>query len=204
MNHSALGVDLIDVYAGGHLDTNTANWLGERASTMRSTLSTAANQFFDQAKALYQMIDTSSAIQALRNLTAKTDHAWQSNTIHYLGTVPELQTAGPIMQRWLMAEPTIRKMYLDGEVEGYAGSYVNHHGLNIGGLHYDFRRVMDGVVTHDENSYQHTQYYDDLPEGERELTLHEKADICRSWNTIVAAVETYEEDPTSPGGNLLG
>lgn len=204
MLHQAHGVDLLDIVAGGHLDQQTSNWLGERANALRNTISGAASQFFDQAKTMYAMISTNDAIQALRNLTAKTDNVWNSNVIHSLTTIEQLQTAAPIMQRYIMAQPELRKMYLNGEVEGYADSYENLHGDRTGIRHYDYRRVTDGIVTATEEYAVFNNFYEVIPDGDVELTLYQKVDILRSWNTVNDALDEHEEDPTSAGGNRLG
>lgn len=204
MDTMGLGNDLIDVYAGGHLDTNTQNWLGQRFDTMRATLSTTAQNFFDTAQRTFTLMGSSEAIQALRNLTVKSEKMWQSNNIQRHDTLVELQTAGVINQRWLMACPEARSLYLSGELSGYAGSYENFGGQAIGETHFDYRLVMDGVITSDETSFQYTAYYQAMPEGERELELYEKADIINSWNRMRYYLDLHDEDPTCPYGNKMG
>ena len=204
MLQQAYGVDLMDIVAGGHLDQNTTSWLGERSQTLRSNLSTMASSFFDQAQNLYQMISTTTAVQAMRNLVAKTDNNWMSNNIHGIYSIEQLQTANPIMQRYIMAQQRLRGMYLNNMVEGYAESYENVAGNRIGESHYDYRRVMDEImVIHDDHT-EVKQYYEEIPEGDKELTLYEKVDILRVWNLVDQALDANEMDPTSPVGNLLG
>jgi hypothetical protein len=204
MLHQAHGVDLMDICAGGHLGQETVQWLGERSETMRSTLSGAAAQFFDQARSLYSMINVNDAIQALRNLTVKKDNVWNTNTILALSTIEQLQTANPIMQRFIMAEPRLRQMYLNNEVEGYSDTHVNLHGDRIGANHYDYRRVMDEVVIVTDDAMEYNHYYESLAEGDGELTLHEKVDILKTWNMVQQMLDVADEDPTSPFGNKLG
>lgn len=204
MMHQAHGIDLMDIAAGGHLNQQTMSWLGERAETLRYNLSSAAISFFDQARNVYQMISTSDAVQALRNLTAKVDNVWQSNVIHSCLTIEELQTANPFIQRYIMAEPRLRTMYLNNEVEGYNESYTNCHGNNVGSNHYDWRRVMDQVVVVNDKGFEINHYYEELSEGEKELSIHEKVDILRTWNMVNHYLDENELDPTSPVGNMLG
>ncbi|AEH03482.1 hypothetical protein AVT69_gp056 [Pseudomonas phage PhiPA3] len=202
--NSAYGVDLMDIAAGGHLDQQTTNWLGSRIETMRNTLSSAAMGFFDQARNMYQMISANDAVQALRNLNAKVDNVWNANNVHYCNSLEQIQTANPIMQRWIMAMPTVRSMYLNNSLEGYADSYVNHHGDAIGAAHYDYRRVMDGIVEVADDHFKVTHYYEETPAEERPFTLHEQVDIIRTWNLVQQELDKNEMDPTSPVGNMMG
>lgn len=199
----AHGVDLLDICAGGHLDMNTQSWLGERSDALRATISNTATAFFNQAASLYTMISTSDAVQALRNMTVKADNAWQNNTIAYMSTTEQLQCAAPVMQRWIMAEPTVRQMYLNGEVSGYGESYTNLHGNGVGAAHYDWRQVMSGIATITDDHISHTTYVEDTRD-DNELSVFEKVDILRTWNTVQVALSEGEQDPTSPEGLMLG
>lgn len=199
----AHGVDLLDICAGGHLDANTQSWLGERSDAMRATISNTASAFFNQAATLYTMISTSDAVQALRNLTVKTDNVWQNNVITYLTTTEQLQCAPPIMQRYIMAQEDVRRMYLNGELTGYGDSYENLHGDGIGAQHYDWRQVMTGMVTVTDESVNFTNYVEDTRD-DKELSVFEKVDILRSWNVAATALSAAEQDPTSPEGLMLG
>ena len=203
MLHQSYGVDLMDIAAGGHLDQQTVSWLGERSEHMFNNVSSMASNFFNQAREVYQMISSSDAVQALRNLTVKTDNVWATNNIHACFTIEHLQTANPVMQRYIMANPNVRDMYLNNTVEGYAGSYENLHGNNIGERHYDYRRVMDEVVIVHDTHIEYNHYYEEIPEGDKELTLYEKVDILKTWNLVNQALDAHEMDPTSPVGNLL-
>lgn len=199
---SVSGGDIIDVFAGGHLSQTATQWLGQRNDSMLGTVTHAAQQFFQQAQTMYSMVSSSDAMMLLRNLKAKSENTWAFDIVPIRNLV-EMQTANPYMQRWIMAQPDLRQRYLNQEVEGYGESYVNHHGDAVGEAHYDYRRVMDGVVTHDATSFGYKHYHDLLGEGERELTVFEKVDILRTWNTVSKLLDEGEDDPTSVTGAML-
>lgn len=203
MNAAGFGGDLIDIFAGGAIDTGSANWLQHREEQLRSTISSTAAAFFDQAQSLYQMISTTDAMQILRNIKAKMTQTWNGNDIMYLAEAEKLQTAGVVMQRWIMAQPDLRNRYLNQEVEGYEGSYVNVQGQAIGEQQYDYRRVMDAVVKVDDEGFSYKHYLEDIPDTDRELTVFEKVDILKTWNVVSEILEQGVDDPTSPCGNKL-
>jgi len=201
--HASLGTDLIDVYAGGHLDQNAIAYLDGKSQELRATVGGEAAQFFNQARNLYQVISATDATQVLRNLKSKVDKLWADNTITNHSTLASIQTAGTVMQRWIMAHPGIRGMYLNQEVEGYSGSYVNYHGEAIGASHYDYRRVVDGIAFETEEGYRYTQYHEAITEDDPELTLHQKVDILNTWKAVEHYLDEADEDPTSAVGNKL-
>lgn len=203
MFQQAYGVDLMDIAAGGFLDSSTTNWIQDRTQALMSTVSATTANWFNKARTFYTTITESDAVQALRNLTAKSDLSWKGNNIHLCTGIEQIQAANPVMQRYIMAEPRLRDMYLHDSVEGYAGSYQNYHGNAIGVNHYDYRRVTDGIVmVHDEH-VEWNHFVENIPDNDKELDLFEKADIIRTWNLVNVTLDAAEMDPTSPIGNLL-
>lgn len=200
--YAVAGGDIIDVFAGGHLDNNTMQWLQNRNESVMSSVTGYAREFFQQAQNLYGMVSASDAAMVLRNLRSKKEDSW-SFDIAPLTNLEGLQTANPYMQRWVMAQPELRQRYLYQEVEGYGKSYKNHHGDAVGERHLDYRLVMDGVVTHDESQFGYKTYYNNLAEGDRELTVFEKVDILRTWNAVQEYLDAGEDDPTSVVGAKL-
>lgn len=204
MLQQAYGVDLMDIAAGGHMDTQTTSWLADRSSALRESMGSAALNWFNTAKSFVQIIDTSSAIQAFRNITSKQESVWNTNNIHQCFTIEQLQTANPVQQRYIMAEPRLRDMYLNNSVEGYGDSYTNHQGDAVGIKQYDYRRVTDGIMLEQpDETFEVNVFHEIVPDGDKELTLHQKVDILRNWNLVNVALDAAEMDPTSQFGNML-
>lgn len=204
MQQQAYGVDLMDIAAGGHLDTATTSWLADRSSALRENMSSTAMSWFNTAKSFVQVIDTSSAIQALRNITSKQENVWNTNNIYQCGSIEELQIANPVQQRYIMAQPRLRDMFLNNSVEGYGDSYVNYGGDNVGDKHYDYRRVTNGIMMEQpDESFTVKVFFEEIPEGDVELTLHQQVDCIRNWNMVDRALDAHEMDPTSQIGNML-
>ncbi len=185
------GNDLIDMMAGGSLDTASRNWLNESAQYAATIVSDAGRALFEKAKSMYQMVNEADSLKFLRNLNSKKDNLWEENAIAFLGTLEKLQTAGPIMQRWIMANPEVRTRYLNQTLDGYSGSYNNVQGESVELSQYDYRRVIDGVVVIGEKSWGYKSVQEELPEGEKHLTIYEKKDI---WNTWEMCQVFLEED----------
>lgn len=203
MQYQAHGVDLMDIACGGFLDSQTTNWLNQRSEALMSSVSTTTQNWFNKARTFYQTISESDAVQALRNLTVKADVSWKGNNIYHCNSIEQLQVANPVMQRYIMAEPRLRDMYLNQSVEGYAGSYENFHGDAIGAGHYDYRRVTDGIVMVQEDHAVVNEFYELIPDTDKELDFFQKADVIRTWNMVNRALDANETDPTSPIGNIL-
>lgn len=197
------GVDLMDIAAGGFLDSSTTSWIQDRTQALMNTVSATTANWFNQAKTFYQTITETDALSALRNLTAKVDQSWKGNNIHLCHNLTQLQSANPVQQRYLMAEPNLRQLYLNQSCEGYAGSYNNYHGDAIGVNHYDYRRVTDGMLLVNDDHIEWNDFYEAIPDNDKELELYEKADMIRNWNLVNIALDAHEMDPTSPIGNLL-
>lgn len=201
----AAGADLIDIMGGGELDNNTSSWLTQQYEQVTSVLSHTGQAFFNNLKDMYRIVSGSDAAQILRNIRGKAETIWSNNQIAALETLTALQTAGPYMQRWIMAEPTIRKRYLNQQLDGYSGSYENCQGDKIGDAQLDYRMVMNGVVVASDDADQDffIRHYYDMLGDESELKPFEQRDIISTWAKVRHFMEQGGEDPTSVTGAQL-
>lgn len=203
MMHQAYGVDLMDIAAGGFLDNSTMNWMHDRTQALMSTVSATTASWFNKAKTFYHTITETDANQALRNLTAKSDLSWKGNNVYLCRNIQDIQASNPVQQRYLMAEPNLRQRFFDQSCEGFAATYNNVHGNAIGVNHYDYRRVTDGMLMVKDDHIEWNDFYEAIPDNDKELEMYEKADMIRNWNLVNIALDANEMDPSSPIGNLL-
>jgi len=189
----------------------TMNFLSQQFENASTVLTTAGARFMEGARDLYERISGSDAMRALRVAGRAVRSMWQLDEVRVLNTMDELQTAPLTMQRWVMAEPTIRREYHQQRIDGYSDTYIDAFPKDVGEEHYDYRRVMDGMVVVDEvpddegeYGWQATTYFDELLPDDNELLLEEKMDILDTWAAAKAALKARKLDPTSRYGASLG
>lgn len=169
-------------------------------------LTAASQQFFADSQDLFERFNSAEALSLAQAAIRKVKGVFQPNSIRPLWELSELQNAPLVMQRWIMAQPDIRQAYHAQRLDGYADTYVDMHPGACGSAHYDWRRVNEGVlqpVDHPDYDWQHTEYFDDLVEGDRHLSLEEKVDILSTWDMVQAFYRQGKDDPTSPFGGKL-
>lgn len=178
------------------------DYFHSQVTNFNQTLNTYGQQFMAAAKDVYDRINDSSALELARRAIRSAKGLFQTNLILPLRNIDVLQAAQPTMQRWVMANPMIREMYHDQRCSGYADTYVDVEPNAIGEQHYDYRRVMDGIVVEDENDWHVNMYFDEIREGDRELLSSEQFDILDTWKIMELFVKAGE-DPTDPFGGKL-
>jgi hypothetical protein len=114
-----------------------------------------------------------------------------------------MQQAPVVMQRWIMAEPTVRTLYHKQECDGFSDTYKDMSPGIVGEQHYDYRRVMDGVIQEDGDSWCAKFYMDDLVEGDTPLIFRDKMDILSTWERVTMYIAAGDEDPTSTTADKL-
>lgn len=193
-----------DALVYGEKHPATVDYLRGQITQAADLFSGAGKAFYEKALQTFEHFNSNAAINFARNALQKfSGSSTDIQRVLYLGGINQLQGATVLMQRWLMANPQTRERYLDQRLDGYSDTYVNIHNLDIGKTHYDYRRVMDGLmVINDDGDATFTQYFDDLIEGDRDLTLGEKTAIVNSWDAanIFLAMGL---DPTDPQGGEL-
>jgi hypothetical protein len=196
--------DAFNALVYGEQNPQTTNHLRSQFERATNLLGDAGRRFYESALSTFEHYNSNAAINfartAIQNLTGGNIDVQR---VVYLHEVEQLRAATQLMQRYLMANPVVRERYLDQRLDGYSETYVNVHGTDVGWHHYDYRRVVEGVGQTDKEGDEHwTEFFDELHEGDRHLTLSEKIDIMDSWsaqNVLLALCE----DPTDPEGGKL-
>jgi len=188
----------------GQKNPGTISFLEREAFTVSPFLSAAGAEFFANQTELYERYNGAEALRLAAAAVRKAGAIFQPNAIRALKTLYEVQNAPLAMQRWVMAEPTIRSMYHQQRCDGYADTYVDMQPGFVGREHYDWRMVNHGLIqTEDDDAPLATFYLDELKEGDRELTLDEKMDILSTWDVVKNFTKAGKEDPTSNYGGEL-
>lgn len=183
---------------------STLQFLQNQFQNIQSTLVNAGNEFLAGTRAIYDRYNDSEAMRRARLALNKVQNIFKPDNIHSLWELQDIQNAQLVMQRWIMANPIPREMYHKQLLDGYSDSYVDNFPEDVGESHYDYRRVMHGVVQDcPENDFKIVHYLDELYEGDRELSLEEQADILSTWDIVNAILKRNEDDPTSPYGAML-
>jgi hypothetical protein len=193
--------DMVSAFAHGETHPGTTRYIEDMIAQPTYAIGAASQQLMQQTGELYERFMGSQAVRRIRAAGRQIASHWQRNEILPLETTGSLQTAPVKMQRWLMAEPSIRSLYHKRQCDGYSDSYVDAAPGFIGAEHEDYQRVMNGIVVENPNASEHewstTEYLHDLPEDEREFIFEEQFDILRSWHTLAEAVMAKDDDPTS-------
>lgn len=167
------------------------------------TVSDVGRHFIDSAKAAYEAFNGSEAMQLIRAATRQAVALFQPEIIKSIFDIADFQTASLTMQRWVMANPVVRQSYFDQRCEGYADTYTDVDPGKIRDEHYDYRRVMHGVVQLEDDSWQAKFYMENLRTGDRDLTTADKVDILQTWKMVEMFIKAGESDPTSPYNSML-
>lgn len=181
-------------------DVATQHWLRERIEQGRQLLSDVGASFVHHTDMLYRQLYNSNIDQMLRSTVRGVKGLFHANAIVSYHSIDEVQSAQPIMQRYIMAQPALRDLYHRQLCNGYSDSYVDHEPGRVGESHTDYRRVMDGIVKehdHPDETYRWevSHYYEDIDNHEPPLTAVQQFSILDSWALVEQAL-AQRRDPT--------
>lgn len=182
----------------GQKNVGTLQYLERQVENISNTLTDAGRSFFANSQQLWNQYNGSEALRLARAAARKVGSLFQRDEIRVLYGIGEIQTAPLSMQRYIMAEPITRQRFNEQRCDGYSGTYVDMNPGTIKEDHYDYRRVMNGLVlTTPDGDEKTTFYLDELVEGDRELYHEEKVDIRNTWAIVADLMKYGERDPTS-------
>jgi hypothetical protein len=170
-----------------------------------TNLSEMGREWYARQKETFLNFENSSAARLAAAAARKIRGMMGENCIRPLCSLADLQQAPTVMQRYVMAQPDVRTLYNRGMCEGYVDTYTDLHPGTVGENHYDYRRVMNGIVVApgefdevtSESTWHATTYDEDLLPDDNELEFDEQVDILQSWDTIRNAILHGKDDPTS-------
>jgi hypothetical protein len=196
------------VYGVDRRPSTVAYLQNQMAAFSTGSLTEFGKQFVTTAQQVYDSFNSSEAVRAAKAAIRRFDAMYLPDHIQYIEKLNHLQNAPVTMQRWIMAQPDLRKLYHEQRVDGYSDTYVDLYWGRTDFEHYDWRLVHNGVmeeVTTDELDGHITRHWlaEDIVPGDRELTMDEKTDILNTHDVIKAYVEMGVYDPTSKANNKM-
>lgn len=196
-----------DVFAelwGGSRSAADMNFFASSAQMATAMLSGANTRFAEMTSALIEKVQSSDAARVVKAALRAVGSMWDEDIIHELRTIGQIQHAGITMQRYIMANPMVRDLYHNQLCDGYSETYVDSSPGVIGEKHYDYRRVMNGIVVEcEERGWYSETWLDDVHDNDRELELVEQIDILNTWERVEYHLKRKAEDPTSKWCNNL-
>lgn len=194
-------VDSFDYLAFPNQNPANTSYIQNQLTNISDRLTGYGRTFLEASKEIYEKVNNSQALMLAKAAVRRAKGFLHPNSIMYLGELDDLRQAQPMMQRFIMAEPALRREYHKQRVDGYSDTYVDVAPGKVGEDHYDYRRVMTGVVTEEGDGEDYTWkaviYADELFEGDSELDTFQKNDILKTWD-IVNMFMAAAKDPTDP------
>ncbi|WP_144106653.1 hypothetical protein [Paraburkholderia sp. BCC1886] len=183
---------------GAQKHPGTMAFLENQVQQFTGALTEFGQQFVQSAAGLFNTFNGSEAMRIARAAHRKLDSLFMSDTIQSIWDIGRMQHAPLAMQRWIMAEPTTRRLYHQQRIDGFSETYVDMEPGRVGEDHYDYRLLMNGVLQDTEDGgWMVRHYLDDLHAGDVEPAFDQKVDIFDTFANLRAYIEAGKEDPTS-------
>lgn len=182
-----------------HTDRDYQQYVHDRYENLTNLVTGSAKEFMSRARDKYERVINSGSVRKARALARQIGNLWGKDCIQPLHTITDVQNAPYSMRQYIMAEPTIRKLYHQNQCEGYGSSYVDNEPGVIGSEHLAYQKVDNGYVhVADDGSWSATTYSNNFEDDldSEDLTLDQQDDIRSVWDIVRSAIY-FEVDPTS-------
>lgn len=196
--------NLVSAMFNSDVTSNTKEYLVSQYSSLKDT-----SRFGGLIKSSFERLSefTSNAAVRLReSVTSLVGGRWDDDIIKELTTLREQQLAKGVMQRWMMANPTIRELQLEQRCNAYSNNYEDPNPKLIGVWHDDYRCVKTGLIEIDEETTEWVSrsYFTEQTNGDEPLLrFDQRAMINNSWIHQINHLMANDGDPTSEENNDL-
>jgi hypothetical protein len=189
----------------GQANPNTVQFLRDQFHKVSDYATEYGKQFYEKSLKSFEFFNGSRAVEFTRSIVGK----MRGNTVdetHIVAysTMEEFNKASLLMQRWIMANPAVRKRYHEQQCDGYSETYHDLEPGVVGAHHYDYRRAVEGMVRFEEDGgYVISNFFEELKDGDRNLVIDEK--VCIVADTWVSAESLLKAhyDITNRNGGML-
>lgn len=195
--------ETFDYLVHGKHDNRMQDFISERLDQLERvshTLFDAGSRFTERARQSFDRFYDSKAMQYARAATRAVKSIWGNDDIRVLADLEMVQSAKKRQQKFIMAEPAVRKLFHKGQCEGYADSYVDDAPGVIGESHYMYRRLRHGVVEEcGENGedFKSTTYDEILDDPDDFMDTEEQVNHELTMDVVLIALAKRGADPTS-------
>lgn len=179
------------------------NYINTNIARATEVLGNAGSNFINHVKNTYDKFNNQSVINMGKSILYGVGSHMNDNVVMPL-TMDRLPTANHIMQQYIIAQPEVNAMLQDNMCYGFQETYYDIEPGVVGTERNDYRRVMSGVVQHDEEEdldYM-VQYTSGDDEDETDLDPMDKLSVLDTWDSVMQALAAGI-DPTSPDGDEL-
>lgn len=188
----------LDAYLyGGSNSGILNNYLANQMAQIQPAFNAFSQRIYDSIASSYNFINDKLVQYGILNQLQSQGLQALDNYYMTLSSFQDLQNANLTMQRWVMAHPVVRQLYLDQNIDGYSNSYQNVFGKDVGENDYNYRRIMDGALVDGDDCWVVKYYLDDLMPGDREPNHYEKTQVRNTYDTIDHFLATCKFDFTS-------
>lgn len=197
------GLAAFNGLAYGEQSNDVIDFFRVQASNIPQLMGKYADVFKNTVSDMYHSFYNDDVLKAARLAIYHVSSAAADDCIKLFSELVHIQAATPIMQRYMMAEPTLRAAYHMQRIDGYSESYTDPEPGKVGVEHYDYRRIMNGIVHEDDEGMDAcTIWVEDYRYNDaRDLIIQEQAAILTN-HEIGRAFYKAGIDPTDQYGGL--
>ena len=188
----------MDLLLYGDKSNLISNYLMQQMQNIQPAFNEFSNRIYQSIQNSYNFVNDKLTQYGLYNQIKQSGVNVLDNYYEELLSFQQLQNANFTMQRWVMAHPEIKQLYVNQDIDGYSETYKNVFDKGVGENDYNYRRVMDGViVSNDDDHWVVKHHLEDLLYGDKELDHTEKVKILTTYDAMDWLLGTCKFDFTS-------
>ena len=168
------------------------------AASVMNNVNTYGEQFVTNVTNMYNAYNHSGFYQEVQQLARQTQTIITPTSIYPIYNNEQLPLVEGHMRRYIMAQPDLRQLHNTQSCNSYDGEYVDLFPNTTKFDHYDYRRVMTGMLYKDKDTWNISTVTESL-DGDRELEFWEKSAILETWKTVKRCIA----DDLDPSDLLL-
>lgn len=178
----------------------------QRMENTARSFGLAGSDLFTRAMGRFESFDFERLERKIDSLKRKVSHMFDRDEIRPMSRIGQFQQAGPVQQRWLMANPRAQRLYEKDMMNGWRKSFINYFEGRYGEDNEDYQAVMDGIyVFNEDGGAVNTQYLTIRDDDNRGPLRFSEQTLIKDvmWANFNTFLDEGLDDPSDPENGSL-
>ena len=183
------------------ISRDLGEWLYESGRNVLSRVSERARSFFDRSSKYRERTSFDQAMAMREQVHHATNLLFSDDDFRYLDDLIGVQIAKPKMRRYILANPSLRKMYREKRLSGWERTIDDDTSIPVDETP-EYLHITNNVLIGNKFVTTSNDLLD-IYEEKEPMTLSDKASVMMTWERIDNIIKFDKLDPTSPYGATL-
>lgn len=186
----------LSMVLGGSGNDSVKNYISSKYESFASTIHDMGSAFGNTIKSTYNYYTNNNMLNDIKQSLTMANAITRDDSIYEL-SMENFNSAGMVMRRYAMSEPSVYKKYINNRLSGWDDMFADsdRERSQTPDMRTDYLHAIDGIIRFGETEEDNVTTFTMVDGIENPLSIEDRWAINNSWDNMKLAIaDGY--DPT--------